>query len=113
MAQYLLFPRVMTVDIGKYDEVLQRLFQEAVACAPPKWNQGRLTIRFDGSALHYHLEGDPDQPPAVATPQLARLCGELYVRMETDGQQWSGCLIGFTKTPDESWNFEVRFTYPP
>jgi hypothetical protein len=102
----------MTVNLSRYDDTLRHLSHEAIACAPKTWTQGRLTMALDAAGLHYQLESDSDQTPAVLTQQLARLCGELYVLMEMDGQGWSQCSIEFTKTPDDSWSFDVRFTYP-
>lgn len=102
----------MTIDISRYDDINRRLGQEAIACVPETWTQGRLTIAYDGSALHYRLESDMNQTPAAATEQLGKLCGELYILMEMDGQRWSQCVIEFTKAQDDSWGFNVRFTYP-
>lgn len=102
----------MTIDISRYDDINRRLGQEAIACVPETWTQGRLTITCDGSALHYWLENDSNQTRAVATQQLGELCGELYLLMEMAGQRWSQCVVEFTKTPDDSWSFNVRFTYP-
>jgi hypothetical protein len=42
-------PRV-TVDISKYDDILQRMGSEAIACIPEAWNTGQLTIAW-GRAL--------------------------------------------------------------
>jgi hypothetical protein len=71
-----------------------------------------LTIALEGGGLRYLLESDSNQTGAVATRQLGELCSKLYVLMEMDGQQWSQCVIGFTKTPDGSWEFDVNFAYP-
>ena len=90
---------------------MRRLSQEAIACVPETWTQGRLRMTLDGSGLRYWLESDSNKTPAELTQQLGRLCGELYVLMEIDGQAWSQCVIEFKKTPDDSWGFEVRFTY--
>jgi hypothetical protein len=43
--------------------------------------------------------------------QLGRLCAELYFLMEADGQRWSQCVIRFTKLPEGSWDFQVKFGY--
>jgi hypothetical protein len=101
----------VTFDIAKYNDTFRRLGQEAVACAPAEWNRGRLTIASDGQSLQCRLEGDSIQTRVALTQQLGRLCGELYILMEMDGQRWSKCVIGFTKTPKGSWNFDVKFSY--
>jgi hypothetical protein len=103
---------MIAVDFSKYNDTLRRLSHEAIACAPEVWNQGRLIIDFDGSALHYRMESDSNQTPAALTQQLARFCGELFILMEMDGQQWSQCVISFSKTPEDSWDFNVKFSYP-
>lgn len=66
----------------------------------------------DEKGLHYRLETDSNPTRAEATQQLGLLCGELYIRMEMEGQCWSKCVMSFTKTPDGSWSFEVKFEYP-
>ena len=68
-------------------------------------------MSLDAAGLHYRLESDSNQTAAVLTQQLGRLCGELCVLMEMDGQGWSQCVVEFTKAPDDSWGFVVRFTY--
>lgn len=102
----------MTVDLSRYSDTFRRLSQEAVACAPEEWDQGRLIIAFDGRALHYRMECDSDATPAVLTQQLAELCAEIYLLMEMNGQRWLQCIIAFAKTLDDSWGFEVKFVYP-
>jgi hypothetical protein len=103
----------MTVDLSKYNDILRRLSNEALACVPEVWDQGRLTISItEEGSLHYVLEGDSDETPATHTQQLGKLCGELYIRMEMGGQQWSRCIISFAKTLEDSWGFEVKFAYP-
>ena len=101
----------MTANLSRYDDTLRHLSKEAIACVPEAWRQGRLTMDLDAAGLHYRLESDLNQTRAELTQQLGRLCGELYVLMEIDGQAWSQCVIEFKKTPDDSWGFEVRFTY--
>ena len=103
---------MITMDLSRHGDTVRRLSHEALACVPETWNQGRLVMEYDEKGLHYRLENDSDPTPAVATQQLAMLCGELYVLMEMEGQRWSKCVIDFTKTPDESWKFEVKFKYP-
>lgn len=102
----------MIIDISRHEDAMRRLCHEAIACVPEAWNEGRLTIAIDEAGLHYRLESDTNQTPATATQQLGTLCGELYVLMEMEGQQWSRCVISFTRRPDDSWNFNVNFTYP-
>jgi hypothetical protein len=103
----------MTIDISKYDDTFRRLSNETLACVPEAWDQGRLTLSItEEGSLHYVLESDLSQTPATHTQQLGKLCGELYIRMEMDGQQWSRCVMSFTRTPDDSWDFEVKFAYP-
>jgi hypothetical protein len=102
----------MTVDISKYQDTFQRLAHGAVACVPEAWDEGRLTIALHGDSLRYQLESDSNETSALVTEQLGELCAELYLSMEMDGQPWSQCVISFTRTPDDSWNFEVKFTYP-
>ena len=102
----------MTVDISRYDETFRRLGQEAIACVPEEWTQGRLTMSCDGDSLQYRLKSDTNETLAEATQRLAELCGELYVLMEKDGQRWVSCVIEFTRPPGGTWGFDVRFTYP-
>jgi len=102
----------MTLDISRYDGIFRRLAHEAVACVPATWNHGRLIISCDGEALRYELENDLNLNGAVATQQLGKLCGELYITMEMDGQRWSQCAINFTRTPVDSWDIKVHFTWP-
>ena len=102
----------MTLDISRYDGIFRRLAHEAVACVPETWDQGRLMISFDGAALRYELLNDSNLNVAVATQQLGRLCGELYLMTEMDGQRWSHCALSFTRTPEDSWDFRVNFTQP-
>ena len=102
----------MTVDLSKYDDIIRRLSHEAIACVPEAWDQGHLTISITEQGLHYLLQSDSNQTPATHRQQLGKLCGELYIRMEMDGRQWSQCVINFTRTPDDSWDLRVNFTYP-
>lgn len=98
----------MTVDMSRYQETFRRLTHETVACAPRGWNEGRLRLAFDGGSLHYVFESDSNQAQAVVTEELADLCAELYLLMQMDGRGWSQCVIGFTKTPADSWDFDVN-----
>jgi hypothetical protein len=100
----------MTVDLSRYQDTFEGVAHEAVACAPEAWDKVRLTIALHEGSLHCQLESDSNETRAAATQALAELCAKLYLLMEMDGQQWSQCVIGFTKTPDDSWNFDVKFT---
>lgn len=102
----------MTVDLSRYSDTFRRLSQEAVACAPEEWDQGRLTIACNGHGLQCRMESDSSSTQPVLTQQLAELSAEIYLLMEMNGQRWSQCIIAFTKTPDDSWDFEVKFVYP-
>ena len=100
------------MDFSRYDSIFRRLAHEAVACVPETWNQGRLRISFDGATLRYELENDLNLNGAMTTPQLGKLCGELYLTMEMDRQRWSQCAINFTRTLNNLWDFKVNFTQP-
>jgi hypothetical protein len=102
---------LMTIDTSSYNDTFRRLASEAVACVPDFWNQGRLTITMREGSLHYLLENDAKQTGAAATQQLGRLCGELYLLMQMDGQEWSQCIIAFARTATDGWNFDVKFKY--
>ena len=100
------------IDASEHQGAFRRLAFEAIGCAPVVWKQGRLTITLDGKSLYYDLESDTSRIPALTTPELGELCVELYQLMERHGQSWSQCVIDFAKTPNDSWDFEVKFGYP-
>ena len=100
-----------SIDASKHQGAFKRLAFEAIGCAPVVWKQGRLTVTLDGTTLYYDLESDTSSIPALTTPELGELCVELFHLMEMDDQRWSQCVIDFVKTPDESWDFEVKLGY--
>ena len=45
----------MEDKLDKYSDILTRLVSEAVACTPPEWKKGTLTIECDGIRINYKL----------------------------------------------------------
>ena len=101
----------MTGKLAAYDDVLQRLVTETVACSPERWERGELTIRSDGARLSYTLrnEGHPDR--ATLTPALRKRIDELYVTMRRDGEQWTAARIRWW-IEGGAIRFDTHFTYP-
>jgi hypothetical protein len=101
-----------TVNLAAYQDVLNRVTREVLESMPESWNKATLTIEFDGRSLHYRLENDADPTRPNLTQDLPQLCGELYVRMEIDGQPFSRCVMELKQAPEGHWSVNLEFKHP-
>ena len=95
----------------KYNGVLESLVSEAIACSPPTWDQGTLTIDCDGNSINYRLKNADDENKAQISGDLRSLCEKLYVAMRDGGDIWVESVVHFFKK-DDSWGFKVDYRYP-
>lgn len=93
-----------------YNEILDALVSESIACSPAPWESGTLTINCDGRAINYKLKNEEDANTAQISDELRGLCEQLYVVMRENTDTWVEALIHFYKQ-DDSWNFKVKFEY--
>lgn len=94
----------------KYNEVLNALVAESIACSPEDWRSGTLTIDCDGSAINYRLKNNSSPHKAQISDKLRSLCEELYVTMRQNGDIWVESVVHFFKETD-TWRFKVDFEY--
>ena len=94
----------------QYNNILNNLVAECVACSPESWHAGTLTIDCDGNAINYKLKNDTDENRAELSDELRQYCEELYVVMRQNGDIWVQSVVSYFKK-DESWSFKVDFTY--
>jgi len=83
----------MPGKLDAYNDVLQKLVSEIVACSPERWERGELAIQAEGGRLAYTLrnEGHPDR--AELSEDLRKRIDALFVRMRRDGDAWQAARI--------------------
>lgn len=91
-------------------EVLTRLVHEMVACSPPSWNRGVLTIQSDGVRITYQLRNEGHADRAAISDALRTIIDELYVSMAERRQVWRSARIEFTRNGDQV-SFDSSFDY--
>ena len=94
----------------QYNEVLNALVAESINCSPESWNDGKLTIDCDGSAINYKLKNGNDENTAQLSGELRQLCEELYVTMRQNGDAWGQSVVSYFRK-DDTWGFSVNFKY--
>src|SRR3954471_14488627 len=100
----------MAIKFAQYNSIIESLVTEAIACSPPSWNEGTLTIDCDGRAINYKLKNESQEEKAQISNTLRSLCEKLYVAMRDNGDQWTQSVIKFARK-GESWGFHIDFKY--
>ena len=93
-----------------YGETLNALARETVACLPPSWSRGTLTIDCDGRAIEYRLENAEEEGKASISEALRARCEELYVVMSQHGDAWRRAALALAHA-DGAWTYETTFDY--
>jgi hypothetical protein len=96
--------------VEEYADVLRRLVAETVACTPPSWTRGTLTIVSDGQRLEYKLKNEDEPEKASLSDELRGLIDEMYVRMAQYGDEWTQAVITFEVNGDDV-KFDTAYTY--
>lgn len=92
------------------NRLLNSLIFESVKCSPTSWDQGKLTISFDGQMVLYKLKNKKSNKKAVISSALRQLCEDFCVLMWANGNQWREAEISFTRKNGEI-NFNASFNY--
>lgn len=95
----------------QYSDVIIALTTEAIACSPPSWKLGVLSIDCDGTAINYQLKNTESEDRATLSDQLRSLCEQLYVVMRDNGDDWREAIIKFEQKENE-WSMNTEFKYP-
>lgn len=90
--------------------LLNSLVVESIRCSPTSWNEGKLTINFDGEMVLYKLKNKKSNKKAEISPALRQLCEDFCVLMWANDNQWREAEISFTRKNGEV-NFKVNFNY--
>lgn len=95
----------------QYSDVIIALTTEAIACTPPSWTLGVLSIDCDGTAINYQLKNTESEDLATLSDKLRSLCEQLYVVMRNNGDDWREAIIKFEQKENE-WSMNTEFKYP-
>lgn len=90
--------------------LLNSLVVESIKCSPKSWNEGKLTINFDGEMVLYKLKNKKSNKKAEISAALRQLCEDFCVLMWANDNQWREAEISFTRKNGEI-NFNVSFNY--
>lgn len=93
----------------EHAEIFTKLFRETVACTPPDWDHGTLTIESVGQRLNCRLENADRSSTAVISGSLHGLIGQLHTRRDR-GDTWTRIVISFRREGD-CVRFDTRFVY--
>lgn len=106
-------PRMHMADTSNhYNEPLNALVAEAIACSPDTWREWTLTVECDGAYyINYKLKNEEALDKARISDGLRGLCENLYVAMRDDGDVWMAATIHFFRK-EHSWSFTAEFEYP-
>lgn len=100
----------MAGKLDEYNDILDRLVREIVACTPSEWTNGTLTIDCDGTRINYKLK-NPDQPGAASISEKLRdLIDEFYVHMAQNGDRWTEAVVTFSLI-EGNVKFDTKFSY--
>lgn len=100
----------MAAKLDGYSDVITRLVGETVACSPPTWERGLLSMQSDGVRLTYQLKNEDHADKAALSETLRDLIDELYVRMRSAGDVWTAARAGWWREGDDL-KFNIDFDY--
>lgn len=87
------------------EQFIRMAAAECIACAPPDWHTGTLTIQCDGQWVGYQLKNDQSSNPAAISGRLAALCEEIAVLMWKNGSRWREAVLHY-----EGKDFTIEFS---
>lgn len=90
--------------------LMNEIVVESLGCSPESWTKGRLTITCDGRRIDYKLKNDESAEKAQISPELAKMCENLWVTFKQMGQPWKTAHIDFHQEGDD-WNVKTEFEY--
>jgi ribosome-associated toxin RatA of RatAB toxin-antitoxin module len=96
--------------LEQYSDVIPRLVQETIACSPGTWTHGTLFVQSDGVRLTYQLKNDASPDRASISDELRNLIEELYMRMRSNQDVWTGASVSWTRNGDDA-QFKLSFDY--
>ncbi len=100
----------MAVTTDPDPDLIARLAKETLACCPPSWVRGRLSIQADGVRMTYQLKNEDSPDKAALSETLRDLMDELYVRMRDAGHAWTRAELDWWRD-GKDLKFKIDFDY--
>lgn len=93
------------------NNIISALCSSAIESMPPDWNEGVLTVEFDGRKLTYSLKNPNSPTPAKLRTDLPVLAEQFVVHFLNSGSPIERATFDLSNHEGE-WEFKVALKYP-